>query len=392
MRSFSWSTLPSPRIWVKVVRCTRSTAVNHRPVDAIGGEICSTSITFSINARDACRSVIDRLCSLFSDWAIERSLDHLVSGGEHATALDRPVVSPRCCLVSISSPSLRSRAMLCFWSRKWLLGMLVVIAFIIVDIVSTAVIVSKNHYDYGPMTDYHSNSTNGSHGYMEDVYIKPWCRVAPYAVGLALGHCLYELFQRSNTVSWESILPQRTPQRYQRLRKVLAWTFALIVLSLCVFGTYGDYADRPLTRSGRVTFLTLSRLGWSIGLGALIITCFVGHGGECPSIHSASLIRLSLGLANKILSHSIFDALAQLTYGAYLWHALVVLVSYLGREQPTHYTIGNLVRIGEERATPMPLICFSSSCSIASCTSSFPTHCPSSLSFWSNYPSFNYWK
>jgi len=41
--------------------------------------------------------------------------------------------------------------------RKWLLGMLVSIAFIVVDIVTTSVIVSKNDYDYGILSDFYSN-------------------------------------------------------------------------------------------------------------------------------------------------------------------------------------------------------------------------------------------
>jgi hypothetical protein len=40
--------------------------------------------------------------------------------------------------------------------RKWLLGMLVSIAFVVVDIVTTAVIVSKNDYDYGILSDFYS--------------------------------------------------------------------------------------------------------------------------------------------------------------------------------------------------------------------------------------------
>lgn len=56
--------------------------------------------------------------------------------------------------------------------------------------------------------------------------------------------------------------------------------FALIILSLCIFGTYGDYSGHPLTRKNRIVFLTLSRLGWSIGLCTIIIACFAGHGGN----------------------------------------------------------------------------------------------------------------
>ena len=48
-------------------------------------------------------------------------------------------------------------------------------------------------------------------------------------------------------------------------------------------------------------------------------------------------------MANRLLSLPCFYKLSKLTYGAYLWHTLVIFVNYLGREQPTHYTIANIV-------------------------------------------------
>ena len=205
--------------------------------------------------------------------------------------------------------------------------MLVITVLILIDIISTSVIVSKRNYDHGIFSDLYANRTNTSDNYMNDVYIKPWCRIAPYAIGLILGYILSELYRRSNTFSWESILPQRRSARWNRVKQIVVWTLALFILSLCVFGTYGDYNDRPLTRSGRIAFLTLARLGWSIGLGIIIITCFLGQGG----------------IVNKRLSNKFFRILARLTYGAYLWHSLVLFVNYFGRDQPTHYTIANIV-------------------------------------------------
>ncbi|UJR26862.1 hypothetical protein I4U23_008173 [Adineta vaga] len=217
-------------------------------------------------------------------------------------------------------------------SWKWVLGMLVAIAFVIVDVVTTSVIVSKNDYDYGLLSDFYSNnkfnSSNTTNGYLQDVYIKPWCRIAPYAIGLSIGYILYEVYQRSNSLSWNTLVPQTTfASRYYRFKQVLTWTFALIILALCIFGTYGDYSGHPLTRQNRIAFLTLSRLGWSIGLSMIIIACFAGHGGAI----------------NRLLSQSCFYKLSKLTYGAYLWHSLVIFVNYLGREQPTHYTIANII-------------------------------------------------
>ncbi|CAF1474248.1 unnamed protein product [Rotaria sp. Silwood1] len=213
---------------------------------------------------------------------------------------------------------------------NWAFGMLVATGFILVDIITTSVIVSKNNYDHGILSDLYSNRSNWSntsHNYTNDVYVKPWCRIAPYAIGLILGYTIYELYKRSNTISWNSLLPQRQSTRLNLIKQILAWLIALFILALCIFGTYGDYNGHSLNRSERIAFLTLSRLGWSIGLSIIIIACFIGQGG----------------IANKLLSHRFFDSLGKLTYGAYLWHALVIFVNYISRDQPTHYTMANIL-------------------------------------------------
>ncbi|CAF3230961.1 unnamed protein product [Rotaria socialis] len=215
-------------------------------------------------------------------------------------------------------------------SWNWMFGMLVAVAFILVDIVTTAVIVSKNNYDHGIFSEMYSTRANGSdttHDYSNDVYIKPWCRIAPYAVGLILGYVLYEIYKRTNAFSWDSLLPQTRVTRFNRVKYTVAWLCALTLLALCIFGTYGDFNGHPLNRSERIAFLTLSRLAWAIGLSIIIMICFTGHGG----------------IVDKFLAHPFFESLGKLTYGAYLWHSLVVFVNYLSRDQAIHYTITNIL-------------------------------------------------
>ena len=119
-----------------------------------------------------------------------------------------------------------------------------------------------------------------SHGYVNDVYIKPWCRLSPYAIGLAVGYILYEVYQRSNIVSWSSLTPRMAGHsRYSYFKQALLWAVALTVLGLCVFGTYGDYSGHALSRKERIAFLTLSRLGWAVGVSIIIAACFAGYGG-----------------------------------------------------------------------------------------------------------------
>lgn len=116
---------------------------------------------------------------------------------------------------------------------------------------------------------------------MDDVYVKPWCRIGPYAIGLLLGHYLYDLYQRKNGMTWESLLPERTNDRFHRFKQILTWSIVVTLLSLCLFGTYQDYVGHPLTNSARAAFLSLSRIGWAIGISLIIISCFLGQAGLC---------------------------------------------------------------------------------------------------------------
>ena len=315
----------SHRILVKEVQSIRKMVVNHPHVDEPGGEIYSISITFSIRVIVVCRwgiQLISRQWRKITLSFLSRSHGFLqwicnFIGLLHYFYWLFPGKKSHQNQSSICHPLF----------RKWFLGFLVSIAFILVDIISTSVIISQNDYDHGILSDFYLNQSNSSHNYMNDVYVKPWCRIGPYAIGLFIGYILYHRYQRSNTLSWEFIVPERRSTRANRIQQIVAWIFALLFLSLCVFGTFGDYHDRPLTRSGRITFLVLSRMTWSIGLSIIIISCF---------LRQESLV-------NKLLGHRFFALLGRLTYGAYLWHSLVLVVHYLSRDQPVHYTLANIV-------------------------------------------------
>ena len=85
----------------------------------------------------------------------------------------------------------------------------------------------------------------------------------------------------NNQVQFRANLEPRSPRRRMiRFKSNLAWIFSLSILALCIFGTYGDYNGHPLTRSDRIAYLTLSRIGWAIGLSIIITLCFDGQGGS----------------------------------------------------------------------------------------------------------------
>ena len=146
---------------------------------------------------------------------------------------------------------------------------------------------------------------------MDDVYIKPWCRIAPYAIGLALGYCLYENYQRKNSISWESLLPETAPSRSQRIKQIVIWSFALTIIGLCIFGTFRDYDGHSLTKAGRAAFLSLSRVGWAIAISLIITSCCSGEGGL--------LLRCTSGLCIRLSRLSFFRSCQSISESSSIW-------------------------------------------------------------------------
>ncbi|CAF4016252.1 unnamed protein product, partial [Rotaria sp. Silwood1] len=67
-----------------------------------------------------------------------------------------------------------------------------------------------------------------TNGYLNDVYVKPWCRIAPYAVGLSIGYIFYEVYQRSNLLPWDSVMRRTTiHSRNYYFKRIFIWIFAL---------------------------------------------------------------------------------------------------------------------------------------------------------------------
>ena len=136
------------------VRCIHAMALNPRHVVTIGGKIYCTSIICLIYTMDACPFVLlkigDRQCKhvtfLFS-------LGYMVSSCSYAVPLDFHYFLVHRLLVSsgdfIFFLSKRNISLLFLSSRKWILGILFCIALVLVDMITTAVIVSKNNYDHG---------------------------------------------------------------------------------------------------------------------------------------------------------------------------------------------------------------------------------------------------
>ncbi|XP_033313334.1 nose resistant to fluoxetine protein 6-like [Bombus bifarius] len=105
------------------------------------------------------------------------------------------------------------------------------------------------------------------------VYIRPWCRISPYLIGMATCHllskCNYKL-------------------RLSKKFLVLGWTLAILCNCSILFTPVNHNTSLNLA----VLYLALSRTGWALGIAWLVVVCTTNHAGN--SIFFMSLSNASM--------------------------------------------------------------------------------------------------
>ncbi|XP_068969037.1 nose resistant to fluoxetine protein 6-like [Bombus flavifrons] len=128
---------------------------------------------------------------------------------------------------------------------------------------------------------------------MSYIYIRPWCRIPPYLIGMATCHLL---------TKWNYKL------HLSKKSLIIGWILAILCNCSILFGLLNKNISLGLS----VLYLTLSRTCWSLGIAWLVVACTTNNGG----------------IVNKILSLDIFIILGKLTYGAYLLNPVTILLAY----------------------------------------------------------------
>ncbi|XP_078365902.1 O-acyltransferase like protein-like isoform X1 [Oculina patagonica] len=173
-----------------------------------------------------------------------------------------------------------------------------------ISFITTAVLIA--HYNIAIVQLGAAAQANGAAGVDSQslTYEKPYCRIAPYLVGMVLGYILL------HGKDWR--LPTKV---LTYLFNMAGWCFAII---LAVSTLYGEYkvlrTDDPqlFSRAENITYGTFSRFAWSLALAWVIFACHRGLGG----------------LVNKILSARFWIPLSRLTYCAYLVHPIVIITLF----------------------------------------------------------------
>ncbi|KAK7482370.1 hypothetical protein BaRGS_00026389, partial [Batillaria attramentaria] len=150
--------------------------------------------------------------------------------------------------------------------------------------------------------------------YFSRIYVKPYCRVGVYAIGLGLGYLLYVTKRQVN---------------FKRVPLTIFWALSLLVICTLPYITYAENKQGGREWSGIQTamFEALSRPLWGLALSWVIFACSTGQGA----------------FVNKLLSWNAFLPLCRITYGVYLLHPMLIAIVIGSRHNGFYLDFGALV-------------------------------------------------
>uniref|UniRef100_L7LX95 Nose resistant-to-fluoxetine protein N-terminal domain-containing protein n=1 Tax=Rhipicephalus pulchellus TaxID=72859 RepID=L7LX95_RHIPC len=213
-----------------------------------------------------------------------------------------------------------SPVVIIFLYRRPQLGMLLIAVSVIASGCYTAAYTAI--YDL-PAAPYMSSITpvEKMNDFMGYVYVKPYCRIGPFLIGMATGYILHR--------TQGSIIIRK---RYRWLGWMTCAAVMLGVLYAMWPANTGQYTP---SRSWAAVYGGFARSTWALGLSWIIIASVAGYGG----------------VVSKILSWKALVPLSRLTFSAYIIHPVLMVLFYGSREESFDYStflliyfaIGNIV-------------------------------------------------
>ncbi|XP_067118598.1 nose resistant to fluoxetine protein 6-like [Centruroides vittatus] len=147
--------------------------------------------------------------------------------------------------------------------------------------------------------------------YYNDIYVKPYCRIGPYLVGILTGYALHKA--------------KHFKQYFSRKIIFLCWVLSLTVTSTVVFAVYHAHMGSVAASA----YDALSRVTWSIAVAWMIFACTAGFGGKI----------------NTILSWKAWIPLSRLTYCAFLLHPIVIKTFFNSSPKPLFFQIDSMITV-----------------------------------------------
>ncbi|GLH08512.1 Uncharacterized protein GBIM_13732 [Gryllus bimaculatus] len=135
----------------------------------------------------------------------------------------------------------------------------------------------------------------------DELYDKPWTRVGPYLVGMAIGWYL----QRNKCKIHMNLVVATG-----------GWALALGCFATLVYSVL----HVKMTVIGSAAYMALGHTAWGAALGWVVVASCCGYGG----------------FINKLLSFKAMVPMSRLTYCAYLVHPILMLITSSQMDGPLH--------------------------------------------------------
>ncbi|KAK3607208.1 hypothetical protein CHS0354_031705 [Potamilus streckersoni] len=170
------------------------------------------------------------------------------------------------------------------------IGVIVSGVFLTATFITSGVIASVNNLKANVFAQ------TGNDWYMQ-LYIRPYCRMGPYIVGILTG---YILFKTDCKV------------KLSRILNLVGWLIATGVALAVLYGLYNPNNEHTMSTRVSALYLSTARTAWCMALAWVIFSCATGNGG----------------FINTLLSWNAYVPLGRLTYCAYLIHPIVMYLYY----------------------------------------------------------------
>lgn len=158
-------------------------------------------------------------------------------------------------------------------------------------------------------------------GYRKYLYTKPWARISTFAIGIVGAYLLLAHEERGARAHGFRSLPF-IPQWGV---VATAWIVSLVLVLAPVFGTLSAYRPNatPWTTAQNTAYLAFSRPVFALGLAIMA--------------HLVMTSRAAVSLKDA-LSHPVWTPFARLTFGAYLYHPIIMFAYYFSSFRPIEFT------------------------------------------------------
>jgi peptidoglycan/LPS O-acetylase OafA/YrhL len=182
-------------------------------------------------------------------------------------------------------------------------GWCIILILIIIHIVSSAVI--SNYYNLALVS-------NKGDAY-DKLYIKIYCRIGAYAIGIAFGllYFSYKYYEQTSR-KYDRFADYILRLLYRRSFRYICYVLGLFMINLVIFiqrSAYRSAADSSdfeddWSQEERNAFYSMSRVGFALGLGLILLPILMGYNK----------------LAYRILSHEVWTPISRLSLSCYCIH------------------------------------------------------------------------